>query len=1260
MGQGMGRRAGWSMAVIACAALTVRAGTGVWTQVSGGTWAESANWQDGFVPLSSGTAAGGGDVADFTALGTGQAVTLTNSTGAGALLFSNATDAVWTVAGSALGLANAPSFPADRFGEIRVEGGTLNLATPVTSSGFGLAKTGAGTLRLSATNTFVGLTWLSGGTLKLTNGAMLAYSPVVFAAPGAALALEADAQVGGLETRCLPQPTVALGGHALTLGGESVQRAFGGMFVNGALVFARGDTQVFAGTQQVAAVRLENGGLNLGIGVKVAGWWRFNDPSQVGWDSGPRANHLVQAGAQTQWLADDPERGSVLALNGAGAYLAGADGGAVAGLPVSNMPFTVAFWFKPAADVNSTAGLFAWGLSGQSLCYNMMRLNTPASSKPLMHTNWGNNREVAFAPGLMDGAWHHVAVVYRVPLYQYYLDGVMVDSYQQSTPLTVAAGNFVLGKGYSSTTFKGLLDDVFVAQGALEYGQIAALRLAGLPPAEKAPENLLPETAQVEIAYNGTLRLAGDQTLGELGGAGAAGGVELKDGAVLKVGGASRPAVSFDGAISGDGTLVKRGAAATLTLGGRIDVTGAVAVAEGTLALANRLPPGLQAYYRFDDAANLGRDSSGHGYDLAASNAPAYAPGLFGGAASFTAAERDHFYAAVFPSTLPTGNVSYTLAVWCNLKAGGNQKGAPVYWGKGDSSNGASTVLRFNSTTNIMTSNMGNNWTANAGYDLAGDAPDGGWHHIVCTYDAATRERRVYFNGLPAGSYLNASELTVVGNRFWLGGTAYSTDNFYDGLLDEVMIFDRALDEAEIADVVTGVFTAPWGTRLEDRVVARYRFEEAADLGKDSGPHGYHLSATGRVAAAAGKVGQALDLSVRENNQWVQGFLNWTNSVFPEALPTGNAPVTITAWVNPVTNPNKEGSLVFWGTTLAGRRGCHLLRLADNGSGFATFRLVDGVSYIGADRLITFDRGDRDEGWHHVAAVVAPGGLRAFYVDGARIAADRVSGLTVDPGTFSVGYKPNAPTAWFQGLLDEVTVYDCALSRAELLETLRGRPDILPPAGEVDVAAGARFDAGNAVQRVAALTGSGDVRLGGGVLVVGGPRGSSGVFNGALSGSGTLEVCDGAMLTLAGEGTFEGDVIVSNATLRVANAAGSPTGAGCAVSVQAGGLLGGSGALSGAVRFESGAGIAAGALTETLIVNGAVTLEAAGTVEVSLPQGFTGGRFTLLSAAGLSAPAGLSGWHVSGVPASWKTALSVQGGELVLKIFRGGTLVSVR
>jgi len=912
------------------------------------------------------------------------------------------------------------------------------------------------------------------------------------------------------------------------------------------------------------------------------------------------------------------------------------------------MPFTVAFWVKPAPDVNGTAGIYAWGAS-QYYRLNMMRLNTPSSAKPLMHTNYGNNREIPFAPGLMDGAWHHVAIVYRGLWYQYYIDGELVDAYYLYTPLAVEAGNFVLGKGITETTFKGLLDDVFIAQGALEYGQIAALRLSGLPPPEKAPANLLPETAKVEIAYNGKLLVAGDQTLASLVGAGAVGGVELAGDTVLTMTGGGR----LDGSVSGEGRLVKRGAGTTLTLGGRVDTTGAVEIAEGTLALANRLPSGLQAYYRFDDAANLGKDCSGHGYDLAASNAPAYAPGLFGGAASFTAAEKDHLYAAVFPATVPTGNVSYTIAVWCNLKAGGNLMGAPVYWGKGNNENGCSAVFRFNSITNIMTSNMGNNWTVNAGYDLAGDAPDGGWHHIVCTYDGATRERRVYFDGMLAnGTSINWTDLTIVGNVFWLGGAPYSTANFYDGLLDEVMIFNRALDAEEVSDLVTGVFTAPWGSRLTDRVAARYSFEDAADLGKDSGPHGYHLSATGRVAAAAGKIGQALDLSLRENYQLVQGYLNWTNSLFPEALPTGNAPVTITAWVNPVTNPNKEGSMVFWGTTLGGRKGCHLLRLADNGNGSVVFRLVDGVGYIGADSLINFDRGDRDEGWHHVAAVVAPGGLRSFYVDGARVAASRVTGQTVDPGTFSIGYKPNAPTAWFQGLLDEVTVYDCALSRAEILETLRGRSDVLPPGGAVDVAAAAVFDTGNASQRVAALTGSGEVRFGGSVLTV---AGGTCRFDGTLSGYGDLAVRDGAALTLAGTNALCGSVTVSNAVLLINGAATGRV----EVAVLDGGRLGGSGAIAGDVTFENGAGFAAASAGATLTVSGTVTLGASGTV--ALPAGFTGGRLTLLSAAALSAPAGLAGWTFEPALAADKvTKLEVSGGQFTLNVFKGGTVFSVQ
>jgi hypothetical protein len=1227
------------------------AATSVWTNASGGLWTNETNWADGLVPNTYSNAV------DFTALASGEAVTLTANTSVGSLLFAGLPDDGWTLAGNgtlAIGVASVA--PVDEPAAIRVEGGTLTVDAPfANANNTGLVKLGSGGLRLTAVSNMGGATRLVDGTLFMSNDARLAVSPLFFENPAASFVLESDAQVGALETRCDPPPSVDLRGFTLTLGGENFGRTFGGFLTNGPLTVARGESQTFTATQGVESVRLENGSLNLGVGVKVAGWWRFDDPAQPGKDSGPCANHLIQSGSQAQWLAADPERGSVLALNGAGAFLTQSAGG-IAALPVSNMPFTVAFWFKPDAGAVNNVGIYAWGTPNTPARYNMLRLNLAVQGKPLMHTNWGNNRELPSAADLKDGMWRHVAIVYNGAAYTYYLDGAVIDGYTQSTPLEVQPGGFKIGQGASSDTFKGLIDDFFVAQGAFGYAQVNALRAAGELPAEGAPADLLPETAQVDVAYNGRLRVAGDQTLAALTGAGAAGGVELSGGATLNVGRVGDPSHRFAGSVSGDGTLVKTGASSTLTLGGRVTATGGVRIAEGTLALANRLPPGLQAYYRFDDAANLGKDSSGHGYDLAAVNTPAAAPGLFGGAAAFASADQDRFASIVFPATLPTGNQSYTMAVWCNLQEGGNGVGLPIYWGKGDNAARGSTLFRFDTSSKIMTSNMGNNWTVDVGYGMASDAPDGGWHHIVCTYDGATRERKVFINGLQKDVQTNATDLAIVGNMLWLGGAPYGTANFYDGLLDEVMIFDRALGADEIAEVVTGVFAAPWGSRLTERVAARYSFENAANLGFDSGPHGYHLAKVGTAAAVAGKVGQALNLALTQNNQLQQGYLNWTNSFFPEALPTGNAPVTVTAWVNPVNNPNSEGSAMLWGS-VAGGKACHLLRLFSGSGGRIGFRMVDGSGWLGADGLNLFDRGDRDEGWHHLAAVIGPGGLRSLYVDGVLADRNRVTGLAVVPGTFSIGYKPNAPTAWFQGYLDEVTVYDCALSHAEILETLRGGPDILPPDKPVDIALGAMLDTGTALQRAVGLTGAGGLNVGaGGVFAVAGSAdGLVCVFTGTLSGAGTLAVLNGATQTLdCAASTFAGAIAVSNATLLVENASGTLT-------VHSGGRVGspaaaGGGTFTGNVTFETGAGIAAGSGSAPLTVSGMVTLGASGVVELEQPEGFSGGLFTLLSATAFSTPSGLSGWRVVPAPPHHQTRLTVADGTLTLSVFRPGTL----
>ena len=256
----------WVVAMGVCAAaVAARADTGVWTNVSGGYWADTNNWLNGYAPLGAGTNTGMGCAADFSVLGTGQTVTITNYTPMGAILFSNAADAVWTLAGSTMGFANSPLHPAESLGEICVEGGALNLPAWITSAGNGIAKTGSGLLRFSTTHTYPGNTRLDGGTLALTNGAVLQRSSVIFNATNAVLTLEGDASVGGVESLVSPEPDIALNGYTLRVGGAG-SAAWGGRLTGGGAVTAvRGGVQTLTVPQSYAGVtRLENGSLRLG------------------------------------------------------------------------------------------------------------------------------------------------------------------------------------------------------------------------------------------------------------------------------------------------------------------------------------------------------------------------------------------------------------------------------------------------------------------------------------------------------------------------------------------------------------------------------------------------------------------------------------------------------------------------------------------------------------------------------------------------------------------------------------------------------------------------------------------------------------------------------------------------------------------------------------------------------------------------------------------------------------------------------------
>ena len=85
--------------------------------------------------------------------------------------------------------------------------------------------------------------------------------------------------------------------------------------------------------------------------------------------------------------------------------------------------------------------------------------------------------------------------------------------------------------------------------------------------------------------------------------------------------------------------------------------------------------------------------------------------------------------------------------------------------------------------------------------------------------------------------------------------------------------------------------------------------------------------------------------------------------------------------------------------------------------------------------------------WEHVA-VTYDGATARFYVDGQQVATRAFTGNVGDSNTWRIGAYGAGPTGFFDGLVDEVRIYDRALAAAEIQEDLAtgvGAPDESPP-----------------------------------------------------------------------------------------------------------------------------------------------------------------------------------------------------------------------
>jgi len=206
-------------------------------------------------------------------------------------------------------------------------------------------------------------------------------------------------------------------------------------------------------------------------------------------------------------------------------------------------------------------------------------------------------------------------------------------------------------------------------------------------------------------------------------------------------------------------------------------------------------PKSVVGFWLFDEASgNITRDNSGHGYDADLKENPAWVEGKFRHALEF----QGESYLEIRNSSqnLPFGgSAPFSITAWVR-----NQGGGTVI-GKFNGGIIGAYILVINGDGTVTFHREVDPWTFTGTKAL----PDNDFGHVAVTYDGA--EMKIYINGefdsRQERGPQNTDTVTpvLIGARF----TNDAPSEFFNGVLDEVALFNVALTEQQIRDVMYGL-----------------------------------------------------------------------------------------------------------------------------------------------------------------------------------------------------------------------------------------------------------------------------------------------------------------------------------------------------------------------------------------------------------------------------------------------------------------------
>lgn len=410
----------------------------------------------------------------------------------------------------------------------------------------------------------------------------------------------------------------------------------------------------------------------------------------------------------------------------------------------------------------------------------------------------------------------------------------------------------------------------------------------------------------------------------------------------------------------------------------------------------------LQGYWRLESD---GTDSSGNGYTLSPGTAPTYTTGKFGNGADFETTSSQYITRSEAGLRF---NGAKTISCWIKPES---LYGDQYFVGLWNSSPNNYYQLKIDSSGGLtfQVGGVSGAVTSDAKVSI------GSWYHVAGSWDGTTYS--VYVNGTKKSGASGGSELSQDAGGFSIGRTGDYAGGYFDGIIDDVAVFDRALTDAEIL------------TLCDVTRKAYYRFESGART-TDSSGNGNTLTEDTAPDYVTGVYGDGAEYDGTSNDCMYDSSLTFT--------PFKNGG-TFSGWI--YVNSVGEGAANDYGRIFNG--GAVLYMSAASGTNYK-IRLSQQFGTT-SGRWETDGYVIPQNTWTHVAVTYnnqSTSNDPTIYINGSSTAITEIAtpaGSVVDNTTMFFGNNTNASgVRAFDGVQDDYCFFSRVLTAAEIREIYAG------------------------------------------------------------------------------------------------------------------------------------------------------------------------------------------------------------------------------